>query len=304
MATAEEQSISAAARRIGASASSVSQQLTNLEAAVGVALLNRRERPVTLTPAGEVFRRRAQTILNEADLAKSELARMDHRSLTKLRIGMIEDFDAGVTPLLLGALAREMTSTQFLLETGPSHRLFDQLDARALDVIVASEVGAGADWVDVYPLMEEPFVAVVPEGSVKSGDVLQTLLDMPLIQYTTRHHMGRMLADHLQQQNLSLTHSFELDSYHAILAMVASGAGWTILTPLGVSHAKRFRDQVAVMPLPFPPLSRKINLLARKDALGDIPETINDQMRTLLSEKIVGPSIERMPWLKGQLKLL
>ena len=142
MATAEEQSISAAARRLNASPSSVSQQLSNLEAGVGATLLNRRERPVTLTPAGEVFRRRAQAILNEAALAKSELTRMDHSSLTQLRLGMIEDFDAGVTPLLLGQLAREMKSTQFLLETGASHRLFDQLDARALDVVVAADLGA------------------------------------------------------------------------------------------------------------------------------------------------------------------
>ncbi|MFV2037990.1 MAG: LysR family transcriptional regulator, partial [Paracoccaceae bacterium] len=58
VATAQEQSISAAARRLGASPSSISQQLSNLETALGAPLLNRRERPVTLTPAGEAFRTR------------------------------------------------------------------------------------------------------------------------------------------------------------------------------------------------------------------------------------------------------
>ena len=40
VAIAEETSITAAARRLGASASAVSQQLTNLETALGTALLN------------------------------------------------------------------------------------------------------------------------------------------------------------------------------------------------------------------------------------------------------------------------
>ena len=304
VATAQEQSISAAARRLGASPSSVSQQLTNLETAVGASLLNRRERPVTLTPAGEVLRQRAQTILNEADLAKSELARMDHRALTQLRLGMIEDFEAGVTPMLLGQLAQEWTATRFLLETGASHRLFDQLDARALDIIVAADPGARATWMEVYPLMVEPFVAVVPPGSVSGDDVQAQLQEMPLIQYSKRHQMGRLVADHLARQKLTLAHRFELDSYHAIMAMVADGAGWTILTPLGVTASKRFRDRVDVLPLPFAPLSRTISLSARRGVLGDMPQVIATRLRSLLQERIVMPSVRRLPWISGELAVI
>ena len=47
---------------------------------------------------------------------------------------MIEDFDAEVTPALLSALAHDLRGCRFLLETGASHRLLDQLEARALDV--------------------------------------------------------------------------------------------------------------------------------------------------------------------------
>jgi len=50
-------------------------------------------------------------------------------------------------------------------------------------------------------------------------------------------------------------HRFELDSYHSIMAMVAAGAGWTILTPLAILHAARFRDSVTLQPLPMLALS-------------------------------------------------
>lgn len=305
VATADEQSISAAARRLGASPSAVSQQLTNLENAIGATLLNRNARPVTLTPAGELFRRRAQSILNEASQAQAELAMADLTSLTRFHLGMIEDFDADVTPRLLSGMAEELKTCQFLLETGASHRLYDLLDSRTLDVIVAADMGASAGWMEVHPLMVEPFVAAVPKGAVDTGgDILEQLRRLPLIQYTSRQHMGRQIAAHLARQNLALTHRFELDSYHAIMAMVAGGAGWTILTPLGYLRAQRFRDQADVLPLPFAPLSRTISLTARRDVLQDMPTQLAARLRPLLRELVVDPATQHFPWLSGELKLL
>lgn len=300
LAIGEERSISIAARRLGASPSSVSQQLTNLETALGVGLVDRSSRPLRLTPAGELFRRRAQVIRDEAEQAQAELAREDLAQLTRFRLGMIEDFDADVTPRLLTEMAQELSGTRFLLETGASHRLTDQLDARALDVIVAADMGAPADWMEVHPLLEEPFVAALPRGADPGPEALAAL---PLIQYTARHHMGRQISEHLARQRLNLAHRFELDSYHAILAMVAAGAGWTILTPLGVLRAQRFVDQIDITPLPFAPLSRQISLSARAGVLGNMPEAVALRLKPLLSELIVEPAVARYPFLAGKLRL-
>jgi len=301
LAIAEERSISIAARRLGASPSAVSQQLSNLEAGLGAALVDRSARPLSLTPAGELFRRRAQTIVGEAEQARTELARADLARLTRFRLGMIEDFDADVTPRLLSEMSDHLTDTRFLLETGASHRLADQLDARALDVIVAAEIGAPADWMEVHPLLEEPFVAAVPRGI---GTGLDTLAALPLILYTQRHHMGRQIAEHLARQNLTLAHRFEIDSYHAIMSMVAAGVGWTILTPLGVLRAQRFVEAVDIAPLPFAALTRRITLSARKGVLGAMPGDLAARLKPLLSELIVGPAVARYPFLAAHLRLL
>lgn len=305
LATADEGSISAAARRLEASPSAVSQQLSNLETALGTVLLNRTSRPVSLTPSGEIFRKRAQSIVNEATQARAELASTDMSALTQFRLGMIEDFDADVTPRLLSDMAGTLTGCQFLLETGASHRLFDLLDSRALDVIVAADMGATADWMEVHPLMVEPFVAAIPKGSVKPGrDVLEQLKSLPLIQYTQRHHMGRQIAVHLARQNLTLSHRFELDSYHAIMAMVAANAGWTILTPLGYLRARRFHNAVEMIELPFDPLTRSISLTARRDVLQDMPQDVAARLRLLLQEIIVDPATKALPWIAKDLKVL
>jgi DNA-binding transcriptional LysR family regulator len=303
-AVADEGSVSAAARRLGASPSAVSQQISNLETALGAVLIDRGARPVALTPAGQMFRRRAETILNEAAQARAELALADLSRLTDFRLGMIEDFDADVTPRLLQAMAGELTGCRFLLETGASHRLYEALDTRALDIVVAADMGAAAEWMEVHPLLEEPFVIAVPAARAGRASRLADLADLPLIHYTLRHHMGRQIAAHLARQNLRLPHRFELDSYHAIMAMVAEGAGWTILTPLGALHAQRFRTRTEVLPLPFAPFGRTISLVARRGVLGEMPARTAARLRPLIAELVVAPAVARLPWLADALRVL
>jgi len=251
-----------------------------------------------MTPAGTMFRRHAQVILNAEAEARAELAMADLSGLTTLRLGMIEDLDAEVTPQLLAELAGAMKGCRFLLETGASHHLLEQLSNRALDIVVAADAALDAPegWREVHPLLVEPFLAVVPKG----GDVAA----LPLIQYTTRHLMGRQIAAHLARQNLRVGTRFELDSYTPILAMVAAGAGWTILTPLALHHAARFRDAVEVRPLPFDPFGRTLSLHARAGVLRDMPGEVAGRLRRLLAAQVVEPARAAWPWLGDALRTL
>ena len=297
VASAEEGSISAAARRLGVSPSAVSQQLSALEAALGAVLLDRSGRPVQVTPAGGMFRRHAQVILNAASEARAELAMADLSGLTTLRLGVIEDFDSDVTPRLLTTLARDLKGCRFLLETGASHRLMDQLEARALDIVIAADTDQPPeDWREVHPILAEPFVAVAPPGA--------SIDDLPLILYTARHLMGRQIAAHLARHGLKPAHRFELDSYAAILAMVAGGEGWTILTPLALHQARAFREKVEVRHLPLPALSRTLSLSARAGILHGVPAQIAQRLKPLIAEVVITPALATTPWLAPALRIL
>ncbi len=302
LAAAAGGTVQGAARRLGVSASGVSQQISALEAALGTSLFDRAARPLRLTPAGDTFRRHAQAIVNELAAARAAIGLAGLSGLSSFRLGFIEDFEAEVTPHLLSDLGLEWPGCQFLLETGPSHRLHEQLEARALDLIVAADIGVATERAEVHTILEEPFVAVVPKGQ----DFHATPLDpaLPLILYTARHHMGRQIADALARENLRLRHRFELDSYNSIMAMVAAGSGWTILTPLAVLHAARFRDRVELHPLPIAPLTRRIALSARRDILGDMPAQIAARLRKLMQETIVTPVLADHPWMKNGLKVI
>lgn len=305
VAAVEEGTISLAAKRLGASPSSVSQQVTNLETALGVQLLNRSTRPMEMTSAGQLLLRRAQNILGEVTQAKAELAVFNFSQMVRLRIGVVDDFDADVTPALMTNLSKKMNGCQFLLETASSYDLAEALESRSMDVIVTADLDITSDWMEVHPLLTEPFVVVAPSGAVnQEGDVLEQLLNMPFIRYSSRAMMGRQIEAHLARQRINLPNRFEFNNYHAILSMVADNAGWSITTPLGYMRAHRFLDAVDVMPLPFKGMSRSISLISRKDVMDRIPADVAEILRPLLTEKLIGPCHERIPWLREKFRLI
>lgn len=305
VAVVEEGSVSAAAKRLSASVSSVSQQLTNLEKALACTLINRSTRPQQLTSAGALFLRRARNILAETTQAKAELAVFNLSQMTRLRMGMIEDFDAEVMPRLMMQLAGALKGCRFLLESGASYSLVNMLEARALDAVVVADHDIAKSWMEVHTLLREPFVAVVPKGRAEAGGTsLEALSGLPFIRYSSRQMMGRQIEAHLTRQRIELPNRFEFASYHAILSLVASGHGWTITTPLGFMAAQRFHDAVEMVPVPFKAFSRSISLIARAGEMENIPHDIAGLMRPLIRDHLVTPCVARFPWLADRLRVI
>ncbi|PLS22004.1 LysR family transcriptional regulator [Neptunicoccus cionae] len=298
IAAVEEGSVSNAAKRLSASISSVSQQLTNLETALGASLLDRSTRPQQLTPAGGLFLKRAQSILSEANQAKAELAVYNFSQMSRLRLGLIEDFDAEVTPALMEQLAGALKGCQFLLESASSYTLTDALDSRALDLVVVADLNIAEKWMQVHSLMQEPFVAVAPKGYVdQAKPVFEQLEKLPFVRYSSRQMMGRQIEAHLSRQRINLPNRFEFGSYHAILSMVASGRSWSVTTPLGYMSAQRFHGALDVMPLPFKALTRSISLIARQGEMDSIAGDVAALMRPLIRKKLMEPCLQKFPWM-------
>lgn len=86
VATVDETSISAASRRLGLAKSVVSERLAELERTLGVTLLQRSTRRLTLTSAGESLLPRARRILRELEEAAAEVDASSGKLAGPLRI--------------------------------------------------------------------------------------------------------------------------------------------------------------------------------------------------------------------------
>lgn len=302
IAAVETGSVAAAAKRLKTSPSSISQQISNLETTLGTTLLDRSTRPIALTPAGLLFQKRALRILSEAKQARTELSVFDYAKLTRFSIAMIDDFDADVTPALMSQLSAEMPDCHMVLQTGPSHANLAALESRQVDICVAADPDTPAGWMEIYPLLNEPFVILTQKGSIETA--LPQLLTRPFIRFPENQVVGRIVESQLAKSRLTIPHKFALDSYHAIMAMVASGAGWAIAPPMCYLRAQRFQNQVDMLPLPIDGMARRISLFARKDTLDRMPRDIAARMGPLIQKMLINKATTNHPWLTDQFRLL
>ncbi|AWG34963.1 LysR family transcriptional regulator [Alcaligenes aquatilis] len=122
---------SAAARHLGMPPSRVSRRLSRLEAEVGVRLLQRTTRSLSLTPAGEVFLRHCQAMRDEAEAAYAAVAQVQQEPRGLLRISC---------PVTLAHTVLSTVFAQFLIRY-PQVELEVEVSNRVVDPV--------ADGIDV-----------------------------------------------------------------------------------------------------------------------------------------------------------
>lgn len=298
-------SVAQAAEATGLSQPAVSQQIRNLESALGTDLLDHTKRPMQLTQAGRAYLARTSPVLSQLRLAHSELAVMDLNHLTQLSMGIIDDFDNDLTPRLVTGLAETMTRCQFRLTTAPSHEITAALRNRDLHLGVTAATGEVLDGVTEYPLARDPFILVTPAGFIPRGaDPMARLNDLPMLRYGRDQLISRQIEAHLKRVSFDPPNRFEIASNPSLIAMVSRGIGWAVTTPLSFLRAARFHEQIDAHPLPFAPFARNISLLASDDWAETVPRDMAQTMRRLIAQHIITPGIDRFPWLGDEFRVL
>jgi DNA-binding transcriptional LysR family regulator len=296
-------SVAATATELGMSAPAVSQQMKNLSQVLGVDLVDHARRPMLLTPAGRLFLPRAEAALAALRSGQRDLTSLDLSGLSALSLGVIEDFENEVTPRLTARLAEGMTQCAFRLRTGASHTLAAQIVSRDLDMAICATPGGTPSGAARHPILTDPYILAVPQGTDVSGG-LAALSGLSFLRRDLDQVMGQQIEGFLSRNGITLPQRFEIDSNQSISALVASGNGWTITTPLSLLRAGRFAGEIDAHPLPGEEMSREIVLLAADDWSGDIPGQIATLARELIETHFITPAATRMPWLATRFAVL
>lgn len=304
-ALAENGSVARAAETTGLSQPAVSQQMRNLESALGVDLVDHGRRPMQMTPAGRSFLLRTQAVLRQLRLAQNELTVMDLTHLSTLSLGVIDDFDNDLTPRLVTILAESMTRCRFKLITAPSHEISAEIKARRLHLAISASSGEVLEGIVEYPLVRDPYILVCAKGAVEAaGGVAPMMQSLPILRYDRAQLIGRQIEAHLARQKLEFAERFEIGAHLSLMTLVARGMGWAITTPLGFMRAGRYHDQIEAHPVPFKPFSRTISLFAGTDWADQVPRDVARTMRMLVSDMVIAPALAQLPWLEGDLRVM
>ncbi|KIP86167.1 LysR family transcriptional regulator [Stenotrophomonas maltophilia] len=152
--TAEAGSIAGAARALGISATAVGQNISRLEAHLGVRLFNRSTRSLSLSEAGALYLAKVQHIEAELAGAQAAISSGDIEPAGPLRIGCSRAFGRHVLAPMLPALQRRYPQLQLEL------RLSDRAVRHAEESVdVSIRIGAQLqDGLVARPLARIPFV--------------------------------------------------------------------------------------------------------------------------------------------------
>ena len=98
VAIAEEGNFSRAAERLHVSQPPLSTQIKSLEDELGVRLLERSNRGVSLTAAGSVFYEETRAVLARLEHARGKALRADRGDIGMLAVGFVSIADYGILP--------------------------------------------------------------------------------------------------------------------------------------------------------------------------------------------------------------
>ncbi|MDJ0380049.1 transcriptional regulator CynR [Streptomyces sp. G-G2] len=265
LAVAEHGSFTRAAEELRVSQPTLSQQVRQLERAVGIQLLDRSGRTVRPTDAGTAYLHYARRALR--DLAAAERAVLDVADLSRgsLRLAMTPTF----TAYLLGPLAAELHTghpgitldvkemTQAQLEAG--------LTADSLDLAIAfagphlAGIGATELFTETLGLAVGPAHPLARHpGPLPVAELAECQLALLNRDFATRMHIDAYFAAHRVAPRIAV----EANSLSALTEIVRRTALATVLPdPLT-------RDQPRLHPLALsPPLpARRVVLLRREGA--------------------------------------
>ncbi|WP_118179787.1 LysR family transcriptional regulator [Paraburkholderia phosphatilytica] len=223
-AIAEARSLSRAASRVGRTQSALSQQMKRLEDIVDQPLFQRTGRGVVLTSPGERLLVHAQRMLRLHDEA---LADLSGRGLSgSIRFGCPDDYAAVFLPPLLRQFASQHPHALVEVVCGPTPRLVEQLEKRAVDLAMIS---LPDDRANDAIIRREPLVWIGYPGldSAHFDPLPLALSDPDMLDHAAA-------CDALQRAGRAYRVAYASSSLAGLIALVRSGQAFAVVTQTAV----------------------------------------------------------------------
>jgi DNA-binding transcriptional LysR family regulator len=159
LAVAEEQHFGRAAARLGIAQPPLSQQIQRLEAALGVALLDRTQRRATLTAAGRALAARAPGVLEAAAALREDVLEASRGRSGVLRIAAGASASLGLVPDMIVRFSARYPDVVVRLDDRTSMPYEERLRQRLIDVALVRSPVPG---MRATVVREERLLVVVP----------------------------------------------------------------------------------------------------------------------------------------------
>lgn len=227
---AETGQISLAAAKLNVSQPSLSAQLAEVEADLGVSLFHRSRSGVRITPVGEEILRRARQIVHDIHDLRA-VVQGGGLFQGRLRLGVLPSIGPYLLPSVIQKLHREHPSLRIIIREENTQDLDEGLRSGRLDMIISTP---------------EDHPAATSHGIVKERLWVAMALDHPLVNLGTTvrleelggqtfmtlgagHRLSHIVAGLATRAGGRVSDEYQGTSLDALRLMAAAGTGLAIL---------------------------------------------------------------------------
>ena len=232
----ELQNFSRAAEKHGISQSAVSQQIAQLETAYKSQLINRKKRPLELTPAGEIFYHGCKDILERHEKLKNDINTLCD-SPSRINISAIFSIGMHTLQPFLKQMMSRFPKVNAHVEYLSSAQIYSRILEGKSDIGLVA-VPKNARNIDIYPLDKEPLVLVCsPEHAFANKKYIDVhkLQGERFIGFEKNIPSETLIDNILKQNDVVVRNVMEFDNTETIKRAVEINAGITILPEPTVS---------------------------------------------------------------------
>jgi LysR family hydrogen peroxide-inducible transcriptional activator len=266
VALADERHFGRAAQRSHISQPTLSAQLKKLEDYLGVQLIERQPKQVSLTEAGEQIVARARRILEASDEVLA-LARSHRDPLAgKLRLALLPTIGPYLLPRVIREIHKALPRLELQLYEYQTLPLLEKLSTGQVDLGILA-LPVDMEGFEARQLYEEPFALAVPAQHrlAKKKDVtVDDLKDETLLLLEDGHCLRDQALDVCTGVGVQEKQDFRATSLETLRQMVATGAGVTLLPELASQGGYGNSRDVVLRPFADPKPRRYIGAIWRK----------------------------------------
>lgn len=265
MAIADQGSLSAAANQIGIAQPSLSQHMKALEERLGVTLLARSPRGVTLTEAGEVLLDHARDILAALDRASEDVRLAGSEPQGQVTFGLPSSVSMVLSVPLAETLRVELPKVHFRASEAMSGHIRDWLEDQSLDLAILYDVNALRHMHSRQILIEDLYFFSAPDAwpldtppdtPARLADIARHDLVLP----SPSHGLRAMIDRFAKSAGIVLNVWLEMDALTQIKELVSRGSAFTILAPASAQDRVE-RGELVAAPITDPVLRRPVYIV-------------------------------------------
>jgi LysR family transcriptional regulator, transcription activator of glutamate synthase operon len=263
---AKREHVTRAAEELHVAQSAVSRQIHQLEEQLGVKLFLQKGRNLQLTPVGQLFLKRAESIIADLERAIIEIHEFIDPERGEIRLGFPHSLGTHLIPKVVAMFRKAHPNVRFRFKQGMFPSLIQDIVKGEVDLAFISPIPENEEYICGNLVLTEKLYAILPPGHPLAEETaieLQQLKEEQFVLFREGYSLRPIVWDACQKAGFTPKIAFESEETDTIRGLVAAGMGVSLLPEMALTQSGPL--QPAKVAISSPEVTRTIGLIHRAD---------------------------------------